>query len=95
MLHSCQRRRLGKEVEAVIDSIGDQRGYPEPFYLPEYKDETYLLSVPDQDNSDMSHMTSSEDSVARLLGSSSGLVFLCRLKAMKSVARGRLGYQMP
>ena len=26
------------EVERVIDSIGDQRGYPEPFYLPEYKD---------------------------------------------------------
>ena len=27
------------EVEAVIDSISDQQGYPEPFYLPEYKDE--------------------------------------------------------
>ncbi len=25
------------EVERVIDHIGDQQGYPEPFYLPEYK----------------------------------------------------------
>ncbi len=24
------------EVEAVIDHISDQRGYPEPYYLPEY-----------------------------------------------------------
>ena len=27
------------EVEAVIDQISDQRGYPEPYYLPEYKDD--------------------------------------------------------
>ena len=27
------------EVESVIENIGEQKGYPEPFYLPEYKDE--------------------------------------------------------
>lgn len=27
------------EVEEVIDHISDQRGYPEPYYLPEYKGE--------------------------------------------------------
>jgi len=27
------------EVEAVIEQISDQRGYPEPYYLPEFKDD--------------------------------------------------------
>jgi DNA segregation ATPase FtsK/SpoIIIE, S-DNA-T family len=27
------------EVETVIDQISDQRGYPEPYYLPEYRDD--------------------------------------------------------
>jgi S-DNA-T family DNA segregation ATPase FtsK/SpoIIIE len=27
------------EVEAVIESISSQRGYPEPYYLPEYHDD--------------------------------------------------------
>ena len=32
------------EVEALADFIGDQRGYPQPFYLPEYVDEKELES---------------------------------------------------
>ncbi|MFM7033422.1 MAG: DNA translocase FtsK, partial [Bacteroidota bacterium] len=27
------------EVEQIVEFIGDQRGYPQPFYLPEYVDE--------------------------------------------------------
>ncbi|HEX5024567.1 MAG TPA: DNA translocase FtsK 4TM domain-containing protein [Agriterribacter sp.] len=30
------------EVEKVVDFIGEQRGYPQPFYLPEYIDEKEL-----------------------------------------------------
>jgi S-DNA-T family DNA segregation ATPase FtsK/SpoIIIE len=30
------------EVEKVADFIGEQRGYPQPFYLPEYIDEKDL-----------------------------------------------------
>ncbi len=30
------------EVEALVDFIGEQRGYPQPFYLPEYVDEKEL-----------------------------------------------------
>lgn len=32
------------EVEALVDFIGEQRGYPQPFYLPEYVDEKELES---------------------------------------------------
>ena len=35
------------EVERVIDCIGDQRGYPEPFYLPEFKDADEAISGAD------------------------------------------------
>jgi S-DNA-T family DNA segregation ATPase FtsK/SpoIIIE len=31
------------EVEFVIDAIADQRGYPEPYYLPEYQDEDTMI----------------------------------------------------
>jgi S-DNA-T family DNA segregation ATPase FtsK/SpoIIIE len=31
------------EVEAVIDHISSQRGYPEPYYLPEYYDNDILI----------------------------------------------------
>ncbi len=27
------------EVESVVDFIGKQKGYPQPFHLPEYVDE--------------------------------------------------------
>lgn len=30
------------EVEQIVDFIGEQRGYPQPFYLPEYVDEKEL-----------------------------------------------------
>lgn len=32
------------EVEGVVDFVGDQRGYPQPFLLPEYVDEKELES---------------------------------------------------
>ncbi len=32
------------EVESLVEFIGDQRGYPQPFYLPEYVDEKELES---------------------------------------------------
>ncbi|MDX1476809.1 MAG: DNA translocase FtsK [Saprospiraceae bacterium] len=35
------------EVEAVINAIGDQQGYPEPFYLPEYKDDNEPINGAD------------------------------------------------
>jgi S-DNA-T family DNA segregation ATPase FtsK/SpoIIIE len=31
------------EVEAVIDQVSDQQGYPEPYYLPEYKDDNEAI----------------------------------------------------
>ncbi|MDX1409817.1 MAG: DNA translocase FtsK, partial [Saprospiraceae bacterium] len=35
------------EVESVINAIGDQQGYPEPFYLPEYKDDNEPINGAD------------------------------------------------
>ncbi|HLF64654.1 MAG TPA: DNA translocase FtsK, partial [Saprospiraceae bacterium] len=31
------------EVESVIDAISSQRGYPEPYFLPEYHDDDTLI----------------------------------------------------
>ena len=43
------------EVEEVIDHIADQRGYPEPYYLPEYKGEEEIgdTSIKPSDLDDM------------------------------------------
>ncbi len=63
------------EVESVIDHIGDQQGYPEPFYLPEYSSDdenggTGTLSWSDLDDkfTEAAHMI-----VASQHGSTSSL----------------------
>ncbi len=40
------------EVERVVEFISDQRGYPQPFLLPEYVDEKELEKIGDFDASD-------------------------------------------
>jgi S-DNA-T family DNA segregation ATPase FtsK/SpoIIIE len=51
------------EVEQVCDFIGDQRGYPSPFLLPEYVDEKEL----DSKDFDMGDRDSLFEDAARII----------------------------
>jgi len=44
------------EVEEVINGIGDQQGFPEPFYLPEYKTDDDISVAGDMKLSDLDPM---------------------------------------
>jgi DNA segregation ATPase FtsK/SpoIIIE, S-DNA-T family len=54
------------EVDAIVNFIGDQRGYPQPFLLPEYVDEKELEGK----DFDLSDRDSLFDDAARLIVSS-------------------------
>jgi len=55
------------EVEEVINGIGDQQGFPEPFYLPEYKTDDDISVAGDMKLSDLDPMF---ETAARLVISS-------------------------
>jgi S-DNA-T family DNA segregation ATPase FtsK/SpoIIIE len=54
------------EVDAIVNFIGDQRGYPQPFLLPEYVDEKELEGK----DFDLSDRDSLFDDAAKLIVSS-------------------------
>ena len=54
-----------QEIERVIDHIGDQQGFPEPFYLPEYKGDEDLSN--DGSNLTLSDLDDVFEDAARLV----------------------------
>jgi S-DNA-T family DNA segregation ATPase FtsK/SpoIIIE len=82
------------EVERVIDHIGDQQGFPEPFYLPEYKTDDDVSS--DGSNLKISDLDEMFEQAAQLvIGNQHGSTSMIQRKLQLGYNRaGRIMDQM-
>jgi len=82
------------EVEKVIDHIGNQKGYPEPFYLPEYKtDDDISLGDSNMTLADLDDCF--EDAARLVVGNQSGSTSMIQRKMQLGYNRaGRIMDQM-
>ena len=82
------------EVEKVIDHIGDQQGYPQPYHLPEFKGEEEIGGA--GSNLKVSDLDSNFDDAARLVvGNQHGSTSMIQRKMQLGYNRaGRIMDQM-
>ena len=82
------------EVEKVIEHIGSQKGYPEPFYLPEYKtDDDISLGDSNMTLSDLDACF--EDAARLIVGNQTGSTSMIQRKMQLGYNRaGRIMDQM-